>query len=56
MTYIIQLDGVHVLPFLADTSGGASADVGPLYFATFARTTAQLKMNPVIITNLDTSL
>jgi len=27
----------------------------PLYFAIVARTTAQLKMKPVIIMNLDTS-
>jgi hypothetical protein len=55
MTYVIQLDGAHVLPFRLPTPGGASADVGPPYFAIVARTTAQLKMKPVIITNLDTS-
>jgi hypothetical protein len=40
---------------LADTPGGVPADIGPPYFAIVARTTAQLKMKPVIITNLDTS-
>jgi len=56
MTYVIQLDGAHVLPFACrHPRRFASADVGPPYFAIVARTTAQLKMKPVIIMNLDTS-
>jgi hypothetical protein len=56
MTYVIQLDGAHVLPIRLPTPRRfASADVKPLYFAIVARTTAQLKMKPVIIMNLDTS-
>jgi hypothetical protein len=43
-------------PSLADTPGGLpSAALAPSYFAIVARTTAQLKMKPVIIMNLDTS-
>jgi hypothetical protein len=37
-------------PSLAETLGGL-----PPYFAIVARTTAQLKMKPVIIMNLDAS-
>jgi len=55
MTYVSQLDGAHVLPFRLPTPGGPSPDFRPPYFAIVARTTAQLKMKPVIIMNLDTS-
>jgi hypothetical protein len=56
MTYVIQLDGAHVLPFACrHPRRFASADVGPPYFATVARTTVQLKMKPVTIIDLDAS-
>jgi hypothetical protein len=56
MTYVIQLDGAHVLPIRLPTPRRfASADVEPLYFAIAARTKAKLKTKPVIIMNLDTS-
>jgi hypothetical protein len=43
-------------PFAYRHPGGfASADVEPPYFAIVARMTAQLKMKPVIIMNLDMS-
>ena len=56
MTYVIQLDDAHVLPFRLPTSRRfCIRRYGPPYFAIVARTTAQLKMKPVIIMNLDTS-
>jgi hypothetical protein len=43
-------------PSLADTPGGLHPPMlDPPYFAIVARTTAQLKMKPVIIMNLDMS-
>ena len=55
MTYVIQLDGAHVLPFRLPTPAAVLHPPGAPYFAFVARTTAQLKMKPVIIMNLDTS-
>jgi hypothetical protein len=53
MTYVIQLDGAHVLPIRLPTPGGLHPPM--LDLPIVARTTAQLKMKPVIIINLDTS-